>query len=79
MPIPTAKLRSDKPTATIRSDAPVARVAFGAILTPGTDTEVLAGTPIGIFPLIITYANAFTISTSATFKGVSPRAWVVNG
>ena len=72
-----AQLRNDIATARIRSDVPTARADFGAILAPGTDTEILAGTPIGLL-LVLTYATAFTGSTEATFKGFSPTAGIRN-
>ena len=67
--MPIARIRDvDFPEARIRNvDLPIGRVKFGAILTPGTDTAVAAGTPIGLL-LVLTYANAFTISSAPIFR-----------
>ena len=77
--MPIARIRDvDFPEARIRNvDIPIGRVKFGAILTPGTSTEVLAGTPMGLL-LVWTYANAFTVSTAATFIGEQPTVRIRN-
>ena len=67
--MPIARVRDvDFPEARIRNiDLPIGRARFSAILTPGTDTLVAAGTPIGLL-LVLTYANAFTISSAPVFR-----------
>ena len=72
-----AVVRNDIPTARNRTDTPTVRTQVGAILTPGTDTVVQAGTPIGLL-LVLTYANNITISTLPTFKGFVPTAKIRN-
>ena len=72
--MPIGYLRNDLPGANIRNtDLPTGYGRFSAILTAGTDTLVSVGTPIGLL-LSLTYAVAFTASSSATFKGESPTA-----
>ena len=76
--MPIARMRNDLPWARVRTtDLPSAYARFGAILTAGTDTLISAGTPIGLL-LTLTYANAFTLSTAATFIGEQPTARIRN-
>lgn len=71
--LPIGRVRNDLPTVGIRNDLPNVRSDFGVISTLGTDITIQSGTPMGLL-LILTYANTFTYSTGATFKGISPTA-----
>ena len=76
--MPTGYLSNDLPGANIRNtDLPTGYARFSAILTPGRDVLVLAGTPIGLL-LSLTYAVSQVLSTTATFKGESPTARIRN-
>lgn len=77
--MPISRIRDvDFPEARIRNtDLPKIRTKISAILTPGTDTEIKAGTPIGLL-LVLTYANAFILSTAPTFIGEQPTARIRN-
>lgn len=76
--MPKARLNTTAVEARIQSDSPRGRAKFGAVLVPGSDTVIRAGTPIGLL-LALTYASTFTASTAATFKGISPYARIRTG
>lgn len=75
--MPIGKLRNDLPEARIRTDLPNAHAKTSAILTPGTDTMIMAGTPIGLL-LSLTYANSFMFSSMPVFKGIAPTGRIRN-
>lgn len=76
--MPKARITTTGPLASIRTtDIPTGRAKFGAILVPGSDYIIKRGTPIGLL-LSLTYASDIMVSTSATFKGISPNARIRN-
>lgn len=76
--MPKARLTTTESRARIRTtDVPTGKAKFGAVLVPGTDTIIKRGTPIGLL-LSLTYASDIMVSTSATFKGISPTGRIRN-
>ena len=77
--MPIGRIRNtDSPDISIRNtDIPVAYSKFGAILTPGTEIIIEAGTPIGLL-LTLTYAKTFSKLTAVTFIGEQPTARIRN-
>lgn len=71
--MPIGRVRNDLPETRIRADIPTGYSKFSAILTPGTDSVISAGTPIGLL-LSLTYANPVTILGEPVFKGEAPTA-----
>ena len=75
--MPVARVFNEGPRAGLTLGTPTGRVEKTTVLTPGTDTTIYAGTPIGLL-LALTYAFEVIVSTPATYKTSPPYASIRN-